>query len=108
VCVRRTIAIHVVLTSLHSWRIFLVRISVSHAHRLRCPSLQHHADTLLEHAPDGMAAADGEALRGDPRVRDAFGKCLRHAYCKGARGMAQDVRVLGGKWALDLERIQCK
>lgn len=38
----------------------------------RPSALQRHPGALLEHAPKGMAAADGAALRGDPRVRDAF------------------------------------
>lgn len=69
---------------------------------------QHHTQTLLEHAPEGMAAADAQVLRSDPAVRHAFGACLRHAYCRGARGMARDVRVLGGKWGVSLSDIQCR
>lgn len=78
------------------------------ARALPAASAQKHTQTLLDHAPEGMAAVDGEVLRSDERVRDAFGRCLQHAYCRGARGMAQDVRVLGGKWNIDFSRIKCK
>ncbi|KAL4436694.1 hypothetical protein ABPG75_003833 [Micractinium tetrahymenae] len=77
-------------------------------HSLLSYMAKHHLNVLLEHAPKGMAAADGAVLREDPRVRDAFGKCLRHAYCRTSRGVARDVRVLGGRWGIDFSAIKCR
>lgn len=35
-------------------------------------------------------------------------RCLRHAYCRGSRGVARDVRVLGGRWGIDFPAIRCR
>lgn len=55
-----------------------------------------------------MAAADGELLATDERVRDEFASCLRHTYRHGAKGLARDVAVLRRNWKVDISKVQCR
>lgn len=41
------------------------------------PSLQRHPKTLLEHAPEGMAAVDGKLMRENDMVKAGFEACLK-------------------------------
>jgi hypothetical protein len=42
-----------------------------------CALLQTHPKTLLQHAPEGMAAVDGALLSSDPVLQKGFRQCLK-------------------------------